>query len=604
VHHAPDAAERRRDVILFNTWPDGPPAGIEPGTADPIERAITVTATSVDTWVRQEPRLVAVSAAEEVAAGEEGGLHVDLMGDCVRRGRNEREVLLTAPAGVGAALGERFDAISVPLTLTTADGLAAPSLSAACQQAMQQTTRRWSRSRVSEMLKTLRSGSDGASAILSEIREAASAISAISNDLEALPNDLLLEIGSALLDANDVPTARALLGLAVGPVASRMLIALGPPPAIPALYARRGQLLDSAKPPAQAFSSMLELGLLPATAEASARSECARRACVARSWALQYPQMQAALAVDRLAERCGEVSVHLSRRGGAGSVEALRIQRNGAWTDQVPLRMFLGKPHAGVFVHEHPLESGGCASALEDYVVPYLAANDYARRVNASQGYLDGWPSHQPPFSVGLSVYHGANKGGVQLAPKGSALVLVVHSGAAEVSVYPLSPRDVLLRLYPEKVLADKWNGSASADGVLETPQASLHALLAMGHSFPSVSPVAALRFPLLEKAHASRLTTTLQAGDVLYVPAGLPYSVQTTEATVLTSIYVVDGLNFEHARAHLAEQDPLEYERMEAIHRTKLAKHENDVPHGQWGADEGLASTPAEALGGKHDEL
>jgi hypothetical protein len=224
--------------------------------------------------------------------------------------------------------------------------------------------------------------------------------------------------------------------------------------------------------------------------------------------------------------------VRLSKRSNNGGIEKIRIQRNGAWGDTIELGRFLGQPRPGVFVHEAVgLEAlPSCRAHLaKHYAVPVLVPLMAAGGPSVEAG--GPRLTHNLAPLVALTAHHGAHVGGLSMRARG--LVVVVHKGQLEVSILPLSAWDVAVYLYPEQVLADRWNGSTGEElEALKTTRVAHDgsACAVPQSAFPSVEQMQRLpasvskRFPLLARGYAARLSKTIQAGDVLWVPACTPY--------------------------------------------------------------------------------
>ena len=620
--YEPHAPERRRDVLLFNVWAERPPMGLERG--DPTELDPLLLAEPAASWAERELRVLAETGEREVAAASPPSklassklvpstppskLAIDMMGDCVRRGRDERQLELTTSVGaVAAAFASAHAPIAFPVH-TTAD-IDAGTMSVSCRQML--AAPRWPPSRVQEMLKTARGGGDGIAPLLDEMSELLSS-SPRDRELALLPNDLVLEIAAGFLDRNDASSARKALMQAVGPVAARVHAALAREKESEggAVYAERlAAIRDPHVRPARRFSAPREWLAarepLPTAAELAA--SCEQQACVIRGWAQAVAPALAAGFVPALREACASLPVTLSTRGATGGGEGIRIQRNGAWTDTVELGRFLGQPRGGVFVEEAPLEvHPTCAEFVKRaYVVPRFAAADYLAQLAAidaadpaparAAGEIDAAApaparaaggTRRP--SVSLSAHHVAAAGGIRQSATG--FVLVLHQGTLAVDLYPFSPRDVALFLYPEHVLADRWNGSTPAD--LDEPSCALRQ-----SAFPSVKPpLATLRYPLLSRGHEARISVELGEGDALFVPACLPFALSPTAAATFTSIRVVDQLSWPLARHLPAILHSEKAAALEALHEAGTrprAPARDDVPFATWGAAAAQAETVA----------
>ena len=113
--------------------------------------------------------------------------------------------------------------------------------------------------------------------------------------------------------------------------------------------------------------------------------------------------------------------------------------------------------------------------------------------------------------------------------------------------MYPFSTDDLRHYMYSENILAAEgeggWNGSASAWD---------EAVWAGGGWFPPIFPLRDDgRHPLFALAHEARVEIELEAGDMIFVPAGLPHAVHTTAPTMATSINFVAS-NWPRAREGL----------------------------------------------------
>ena len=612
----PEAPERRRDVLLFNVWAERPPSGIERGLAADEPASPLVLAQPEELWEELLPRVLskptvssvlskptvssgAMDAMDAGAAPEATRLRLDLMGDCVRRGMDERVLeLRTDITNVSAAFGTAHEALTMQVHLVQTAGsssdVGAPSdvldasvMTTKCEKAI--LSPYWSVARQAELLKLARGGSDGIAPVLDEVRAilgtpagdhvggrslpeivpstapstppGVAPNTALDRALNEVPNELILELGTALLDQNDVRTARALFAYGVGPSAARIsaVLARGPSGGS-AVYAARGALLDTARgallettTPSRTYTEIREIREMRRLAEPAVpptylevASACATRACSIDRWAYA-----AGHAVERatmrdfvhgLGEACADLPVRLSKRSTTGGIEKIRIQRNGAWVDTIDLGRYLGQPRPGVFVHEAVglEELPSCRAHLaKHYAVPSLVPL-----------MVEG---HNFAPSVALTAHHGAHAGGLSMRARG--LVVVMHKGQLEVSILPLSARDVAVYLYPEQVLADRWNGSTDAElGALETTRVAHDgmACAVQQSAFPSVERLQRLpskRFPLLARGYAARLTKTIQSGDVLWVPACTPYQLSPTEPVVFTSIEVGHELDDAESR-------------------------------------------------------
>ena len=56
------------------------------------------------------------------------------------------------------------------------------------------------------------------------------------------------------------------------------------------------------------------------------------------------------------------------------------------------------------------------------------------------------------------------------------------------------------------------------------SPEDAERQLWRRGGAFPPVQPLNAARYPLLARAHAARVTVSMSAGDLIFVPSGLPH--------------------------------------------------------------------------------
>lgn len=625
---APDAPARSRDVLLFNTWADFAPQSLRPAEAGPD--APPVHAEPLSSWRElrvQTVQQVAVAATDdeasagvlEPAAGEAAALRVDMMGDCLRRGRDERELRMELPGGTkygaaAAATAERaladvHQAWTVPLDAGAPSGGMAPQpASRACRETATQP--QYGEAELSQMLKTLRARGEGAPPILEKLRPALSEAGGLAD----VPNDLILELAAVLLDLNDVAAARMAASQAVGPAARRLSRLLGAQDGaqsgteadgVPALYARRASRLAEGTRPTPLFGSVLELPQNEWSVRHFAeRCAAARRPCVLRQWLASKPRLGG---FDALIEACGSVHAPLWTLGAHNTPERMRIQRNGAWTDDVPLRLFLSQPKGGAYVDSVGLDRDDaptCRALLERaYTIPFAAADDYLRRAGAGRnasgqlGQLGG-----PPF---LSVHHSPAKAPLQVTPDAAQRAHVVHAGAQEAHFFALSTDEVGLYLYPEHALADRFDGAALEEASLSGGAAD---------AFPSVWPVVSSRYPLLQWAHeAARVRVALEAGDVLLVPDGMPHAIHTTSMAVTTSIDFVDAHNWARARPRLLQSDAALVERIDALHAESATArtHEGgDVPFGAWATSEAQRPSmnsmrPSEAEGQEgHDEL
>lgn len=158
-----------------------------------------------------------------------------------------------------------------------------------------------------------------------------------------------------------------------------------------------------------------------------------------------------------------------------------------------------------------------------------------------------------------LSLHAAASEGGVQVRPRPRLVVahtnsnphptatlhvqvlsrprlVVVHGGAIELTLYPLGASDVALFLYPENVLADRWNGSIAAadapDGESPPPCRAFH----LPASFPSTRAIAERRYPLLARGVANRVSLSLEAGDALLIPRCIPHAISTAAAALFAT--------------------------------------------------------------------
>ena len=671
----PEAPERRRDVLLFNVWAERPPSGIERGLAADEPASPLVLAEPEELWEEQLPRVLtkqssshsqssgeeqlprvliepaaphkvsgAMDAMDAGAAPEATRLRLDLMGDCVRRGMDERVLeLRTHVTNVSAAFGTQHEALTMHVHLVhlvhtagsavsssdvgapsgasdvltkqssshsqssgASDMLDASVMTAACKKAI--LSPYWSVARQAELLKLARGGGDGIAPVLDELRavlgapagddvgrrtlaedapstapntasgtppDTALPNTALDRALAEVPNELILELGTALLDQNDVRTAVALFAYAVGPSAARIsaVLARGPSGGS-AVYAARGALLDTARgalleapatTPSRAYTEIREIMRLaePAVPPTymEVASACATRACSIGGWshAAGHTVERASMRdfVEGLGEACADLPVRLSKRSNNGGIEKIRIQRNGAWGDTIELGRFLGQPRPGVFVHEAVglEELPSCRAHLaKHYAVPVLVPLMAAGGPTVEAG--GPRLTHNLAPLVALTAHHGAHVGGLSMRARG--LVVVVHKGQLEVSILPLSAWDVAVYLYPEQVLADRWNGSTDEElEALKTTRVAHDgsACAVQQSAFPSVEQMQRLpasdskRFPLLARGYAARLSKTIQAGDVLWVPACTPYQLSPTEPVVFTSIEVGHELGDAESR-------------------------------------------------------
>ena len=184
----PEAPERRRDVLLFNVWAERPPSGIERGLAADEPASPLVLAQPEELWEELLPRVLskptvssgAMDAMDAGAAPEATRLRLDLMGDCVRRGMDERVLeLRTDITNVSAAFGTAHEALTMQVHLVQTAGsssdVGAPSdvldasvMTTKCEKAI--LSPYWSVARQAELLKLARGGSDGIAPVLDEVR--------------------------------------------------------------------------------------------------------------------------------------------------------------------------------------------------------------------------------------------------------------------------------------------------------------------------------------------------------------------------------------------------------------------------------------------------
>ena len=557
---APEAAERRRDVLLFNTWPTLP-AGTSPGSPSDSElRELRALAEPRATWQEHAPQMLHAVPPPPLDGGDAAGgvagadtsrtLTLDLMGDCVRRGRDQRELVLRAPPGAAAALADRSRATTMPLARMSAGGeegldASLDRFTEACQRSAARPL--WTQPQLREIHSALKSGAEGGVPVLDQIRQTALAL-AHGAGFELLPNELLLDMVAGLLDLNDVATAKVVLSQAIGPAAARLRHVLRRDP-VP-LYRERAALLrDPRARPRARWTQATELALGPeglismqlanelalgpeGGGSGRLASLCGRRPCVLRRAADDAAAAGRGAGAERafLSSRCSGMLVRLStsvasRPSGRSGVDPLRVQRNGAWTSEVPLARFLAQPRAGVFVYELLLEGGevaeepaeeaetrggarrhGCADALARYASPSSLP-----------------PEGSPPR---LSIAFGAFRTGLGVGRPGRSTLLALREGALDVHTLPLSPTDAVLHLYPEHVLSDRWNGSSLFGGTAAPAEAPRGGSWAVGAHFPPIwpAPTAQGRWPLLHRAHALRVTTSLREGEQLYLPAGVPF--------------------------------------------------------------------------------
>ena len=129
-------------------------------------------------------------------------------------------------------------------------------------------------------------------------------------------------------------------------------------------------------------------------------------------------------------------------------------------------------------------------------------------------------------------------------------------------------------------MLDDAWDGSLGA------AEAQFRK---GGGAFPAVRPLNAARYPLLARAHAAaRVSVELEAGDLIFVPAGLPHWVSTATPSVATSINIVDATNWAGVREMLSagpDADEALLERIDAVHREQPVRFQGHVPFVEWGS-------------------
>lgn len=419
--------------------------------------------------------------------------------------------------------------------------------------------------------------------------------------LHHAPGELRLKLVAIYLAESDLSSARFVLdpprpaGRLVGPPAARLRALLRSPPF---LYTTRRTLLLSGHKPTRRFDSELELdpSATDDTLHAQLHEQCALagRVCVVRGWLHAHGRAAGHhLTRDRLLERCAESEVPLSKSvGGTGrGIDALRISRNGQWVSKLKLGMFLSRPAPKeLMVLEQPLDrlaesDEGSAvlderagrSCLEDLLGPAftaLAKGDYMRALNATHpapAYPGGWSS-----SPRLSILQAGSSVGVHISGSYAHTVQVVHEGGAvDISVYPYSDEDIRSYMHPENALADGWDLEASS-----SPELLFEA--GAGGAFPAVHPSADPRKPLLALALENRVTVSLQAGDLVFLPAGVPRSTVAAQPTVYTTLDYVDASNWEQARPH--------FERLADAH---LVKRVDDL-HLSRRRSEGRGVSPA----------
>ena len=550
--HTPDAPERRRDVILFNVW-DEAPSGLTPGEAGALEPE--VAAQPPTDWsehvARKMDREHSLDAERRGERRDERPqadvLRVDMLGDCVRRGRDEGEIRMRTAADVGAALGAPFEATSLPVELL-GGALAASHYSGECERRVSSAEWAAMQDLQARASAAARSGADVIGDVLEEV---AALLDQQPLTLGLLPNTLRPELASAFLDAGDVANARRVLQGATGPVAARVRAVLGQGE-LPPLYHERAQLAASERAPTPTHASELELRAADDSHVRGAGlhslqwpSACTERACRLRGRAMSpgtTPPLLAALKAT-----CPSLPVKLSKRASSGGVETIRIQRNGEWADEVPLLRFLEQPR--VFSRLLPPSSHLLPPSLPFAQVPLLRFLEQPREgvfvhelplLHAAEACRAALAPHFAPVpleAVALSIFGTPSTGALQAAEH--AQLVLVYKGQLEVTLFPLAGRDVNLVLYPESVLADRWNGS--------TREETSPCGFPLPASFPNVHRPALRRFPLLGRGLASRLVLELTAGDALVLPACLPHAI----APKGTSVFVTMPAPLASSGAH-----------------------------------------------------
>ena len=275
-----------------------------------------------------------------------------------------------------------------------------------------------------------------------------------------------------------------------------------------------------------------------------------------------------------------------------GGLEHLVITRpDGSQAADIDFRTFLDTPNRNAFVFDHNLDrhgQDGCRAALDSYVVPFMAANDYMHRINATAR-ASWFP--QPS----LFVQSAGARCGIHIDAHHTQFVQVLHTGAKVFAIYPFTDADILRYLYPESALDPTFDLAADALDSNDVSSAAFPAANAWPDPFAAEPAVHALRFPLFERAHPMRIEVEIHAGDLLYVPAGLPHYVTTLEDSIATSINYVDATNWGEVRDRLLAQAKLKQSRasweslvahIDAIHDGGApSPHAADVPFAVWKA-------------------
>lgn len=117
----------------------------------------------------------------------------------------------------------------------------------------------------------------------------------------------------------------------------------------------------------------------------------------------------------------------------------------------------------------------------------------------------------------------------------------------------PLSQVSIMRFLYPESI-----DDPSFVHSTTRISSSAANSTSYPGWGFPDVfgdATARAERFPLLERAYATRVDVAFNAGDLLYVPAGLPHYVETHTPSVATSINYVDAVNWRTVRSPLLRQ-------------------------------------------------
>mmetsp|Transcript_150530 Transcript_150530/g.266154 ORF Transcript_150530/g.266154 Transcript_150530/m.266154 type:complete len:467 (-) Transcript_150530:130-1530(-) len=291
------------------------------------------------------------------------------------------------------------------------------------------------------------------------------------------------------------------------------------------------------------------------------------RPVLVKGWALQHPEMAAVFTWEALPKHCGRRQIPMFKYSQYN-------ERADNWAGlQYDKQMSLGKFVKSInssqkvngnvgqkesFIFSESLFQY-CPAALQNYSVPFMASNSLLHRTKQDTQQMPSLFVQAAGTTCALHVDDGH-----------SHFVQVQHQGRKHWTLYPFSYEDQDSFMSPSggnRIIHDgmgtlMWTFSRFADHGTWDDEKSLFA-----------------------RAHSQRVEVDVDAGDLIFVPAGIPHFVNNVDNVIATSINYIDGTNIAGWAAYPGVVQDMGIPAIQHVKKVakKLPAYSSDVAFALW---------------------